>query len=214
MPMCEFPKEAYILYINYFGVFENNCKILAKKYKNLITDNTQGFYAGHYGIASFNSLRKFFPVQNGAYLRIEKEPVLDFERDELKLTPVDIQNNYKLFKQNELTLSDEPIKLISTDVELQMNKIDFEQDKKHRIEVFNEYSKLFNDSNLIKLPSLNVSIPYCYPFCTNDEDILKKFEGMTILRLWYEMPKKFPEYEFLYNVAGLPLNKFIYKILM
>ena len=214
MPMCEFPKDTYILYINYFGLFENNCKILAKKYKNLITDNTQAFYAGNYGIAGFNSLRKFFTVQNGAYLQIEKEPDSNFEQDNLKLKTDDMQNNYEQFKQNELKLNDEPIKLISSEVEAQMRKIDFEHDKKQRIEVFNNYSQTFDKFNLIKLPPLNGNIPYCYPLCTNNQEILKKLEGLTILRLWDDIPQSFPEYEFLYNVAALPINKYIYKLLM
>lgn len=214
MPMCEFPKDAFILYINYFGVFGTNCEILAQKYKNLITDNTQAFYATHCGIASFNSLRKFFHVQNGAYLQIEKEPVLNFETDNLKLPNANMHDNYVLFRQNELTLNDEPIKLISPEVEAQMGKIDFERDKNQRAEIFMEYAKRFDKYNLIKLPPLNGSIPYCYPICTNDEKILKKFEGLTILRLWDEIPKSFNEYEFLHNVASLPLNKYIYKTLM
>lgn len=207
MPTCEFPKDSYVLYINYFGLFENNCKILAEKYKNLITDNTQGFYAKHYGIASFNSLRKFFAVQNGAYLQIEKEPDLKFERDNLKLKTADMQDNYELFKQNELTLNNEPIKLISPDVEVQMGKMDFIQDKKQRIIVYNKYSQVFDKYNLIKPPPLNDNIPYCYPLCTENKEIPKKLEGLTILRLWDEIPKSFPEYEFLYNVAALPLTK-------
>ncbi len=241
MPMCEFPKDAYILYINYFGLFENNCRILSEKYKNLITDNTQAFYANHYGIASFNSLRKFFPVQNGAYLRIEKEPVLNFEHDSLKLKINEILRgkifrhsersaeskdfaplndvcggiiDYEQFKQNELTLNDEPIKLISPEVEAQMGKIDFEQDKDNRVEIFKQYSKVFDKYNLIKLPPLNDNIPYCYPLCTNDDKILQKLDGMTILRLWDEIPQSFPEYEFVSNVASLPLSKYIYKTLM
>ena len=241
MPMCEFPKDAYILYINYFGLFENNCRILSEKYKNLITDNTQAFYANQYGIASFNSLRKFFPVQNGAYLKIKKESNLNFEQDSLKLKTNEILRgkifrhsersavskdfaplndvcrgiiDYEQFKQNELTLNDEPIKLISPDVEAQMGKIDFEQDKNIRLEVFDKYSKAFDRYNLIKLPTLYDNIPYCYPLCTDNEEILQKLGGMTILRLWDEIPQSFPEYEFLHNVASLPLNKFIYKLLM
>jgi len=214
LPICEFPNNAYILYINYFGMFTRNCKILAHRYKNLITDNTQAFYAPYYGIASFNSLRKFFPVQNGAYLEIEKEPTLDFQTDNLELKNVQMQKDYKLFRQNELTLNNESIKLISPKVEMQMGDIDFGQDKKQRLEIFKEYEKLFDRYNLIKLPALNSNIPYCYPLCTTNEKIIKKLENLTILRLWDQIPKSFPEYEFLYNVAALPLNKFIYKILM
>lgn len=214
MPACEFEQDTFILYINYFGLFEQNCKILSKKYKNMITDNTQAFYAAHYGIASFNSLRKFFPVQNGAYLKIEKEPILKFEQDDLQLKTVTMQENYEFFKQNELILNDEPIKLISPEVEAYMSNIDFEQDKKQRATLFKEYSKQFGKYNQIKFPPLNDNIPYCYPLCTDEDKILNKLQNMTILRLWDEIPENFAEHEFLYNVGALPLNKFIYKTLM
>ena len=206
MPACEFPKDSYILYINYFGLFAKNCKILSEKYKNIITDNTQAFYAPDFGIATFNSLRKFFPVQNGAYLQIEKELEMNLEQDNLKLQNAKIQKNYDLFKLNELKLDKEPIKLISAEVEKQMNDIDFESDKKLRIERFKMYAREFNRYNLIKLPPLEDNIPYCYPLCTNNKDIAEKLSGKTILRLWDDMPKSFPEYEFLYNVASLPLT--------
>ena len=129
MPDCEFPKESYILYINYFGLFTKNCKILSEKYKNLITDNTQAFYAPNFGIATFNSLRKFFPVQNGAYLQIEKEPNLNFIKDNLKLETAGIEENYDLFKLNELKLNNEEVKLISPSVEDVMAQINYEKDK-------------------------------------------------------------------------------------
>ena len=207
MPAGEFPQDAFVLYINYFGLFTHNCKILAKKYKNLITDNTHAFYAPNFGIASFNSLRKFFPVQNGAYLYIKKEPEQAFETDSLKLETADIQGNYELFKSNELTLNNEPIKLISPGVEAHMSKINFEEDKTHRIKVFNEYCGQFGSHNLIKLPELNGNIPYCYPLCTNNKEIIQKLSNKTILRLWEDIPESFPEYKFVYNVAALPLIK-------
>ena len=206
MPVCEFKPDDFVLYINYFGLFTKNCKILSKKYKNLITDNTQAFYAPNFGIATFNSLRKFFPVQNGAYLQIEKEIEMNFEQDNLKLQNVKIQKNYDIFKLNELKLDKEPIKFISAEVEKQMDDIDFENDKKWRTEMFNKYAKEFGRYNLIKLPPLEDNIPYCYPLCTNNKEILQKLSGKTILRLWDDIPKSFPEYEFLYNVASLSLT--------
>ena len=111
--------------------------------------------------------------------------------------------DYEQFRQNELILNNEPIKLISAEVEKQMNDIDFEGDKKRRIEMFNKYANEFGRYNLIKLPSLEDNIPYCYPLCTNNKEILQKLSGKTILRLWDDIPKSFPEYEFLYNVASL-----------
>ena len=70
MPTQDFPKESFILYPNYFGICDKNVDTLIKKYPKLIVDNAHAFYAKPKGFASFNSERKFRPVQNGAYLWI------------------------------------------------------------------------------------------------------------------------------------------------
>ena len=72
MPTIIFDDNSYVLYTNYFGICAKNIKELAKKYKNLIVDNAQAFYMPKYGIASFNSLRKFFGVPDGSFLMCDK----------------------------------------------------------------------------------------------------------------------------------------------
>ena len=76
MPTEKFKPNDFILYPNYFGICTNNVKELEKRYKNLIVDNSHAFYAKPAGLASFNSLRKFFQMQygimSGAYLYTEK----------------------------------------------------------------------------------------------------------------------------------------------
>ena len=220
MPLCEFQKDSYILYINYFGLFTQNCEKLSQKYKNLICDNTQAFYAPHFGIASFNSWRKFFAVPNGAYLQIEKEPNLNFIKDNLKLETTGIEQDYDLFKSNELKLNNEGIKLISPYAENAMAQINYEKDKLRRLKIFKKYSQILDKYNLIKLPKLKDNIPYCYPFCTNDEKIIGKLQEFPILKLWDNLPQNFYENSFLFNVGAFPLSnekyseKIINKLLL
>lgn len=52
MPAVELPKDAFILYPNYFGICDENAKILAAKYPNFIYDATQSFFAEPLGIAT------------------------------------------------------------------------------------------------------------------------------------------------------------------
>ena len=73
MPEKEFPKDAYILYPNYFGICDNNVNKLAKIYPKLIIDNAHAFYAQPSGWASFNSARKFLPTIKKAYLYFSNE---------------------------------------------------------------------------------------------------------------------------------------------
>ena len=72
MPAQDFPKSAYIVYPNYFGICDKNIDKLIKIYPKLIIDNAHAFYSKPRGFASFNSAKKFLPVKDGAYLWIGK----------------------------------------------------------------------------------------------------------------------------------------------
>lgn len=217
MPAREFDENDYILYINYFGLFEDNVKKLTQKYRHIIIDNTQSFYSKPTGLASFNSLRKFFPVQNGAYLEGINAITEGLQTDNLNLKSASIRDDYEVFRQNELTLDNEDVKIISPEVEKFMSDFDFANDKKLRKKLFKNYSEIFDKENLIKLPELKSQIPFCYPFCTKNENFLKKIEknDIKIVKLWDKIPKDFPEYEFLNNVGAFPLTdeQFAQKII-
>lgn len=73
MPAQNFPKSAYIVYPNYFGICDKNIDKLIKIYPRLIIDNAHAFYSKPRGFASFNSAKKFLPVKDGAYLWIGEE---------------------------------------------------------------------------------------------------------------------------------------------
>ena len=73
MPEREFPEDSYILYPDYFGICDKNIERLVKIYPKLIVDNAHAYYAEPKGFASFNSLKKFLPVESGAELFIGKE---------------------------------------------------------------------------------------------------------------------------------------------
>lgn len=209
MPDVEFNKNDFILYNNYFGLCNENCEFLSKKYINIIIDNSHSFYAKHSGLASFNSLRKFFKVQNGAYLYTTKKFQECFSVKDTELTPVTMQENYEKFLYNELTLNKEKnIKLISPKVEQIMNSIDFELDKQQRLTWYQKYTEIFDKFNTIKLKADEKNIPYCYPLNANDESILKPLSdnNVILLRLWGEIPKHFTEHQILNNTLALPLN--------
>lgn len=83
MPHIEFPKDAFILYPNYFGICDKNVRKLIKIYPRLIVDNAHAYYAQPSGFASFDSERKFLSVSSGANLYIGDEKkllILDYER--------------------------------------------------------------------------------------------------------------------------------------
>lgn len=206
LPSENFNKNDFILYINYFGLCNDNCKKLSEIYPNIIIDNTQAFYAENLGLASFNSLRKFFNVQNGAYLYTKKVLKEEFEEDKFLFSPVTMQKNYEKFVQNELLLDNENIKFIYPKIEDEMRTLDLNQDKLKRREKFLEYHQKFHEYNLIKL-DLGNQIPYCYPLSATDKKVLNTLSDRNIplLSLWGNIPKEFNEYKFLNNTVALPL---------
>lgn len=209
LPTEKFKKNDFILYTNYFGINSKNCKKLAKKYPNIIIDNSQGFFSEPLGLASFNSLRKFFNVQNGAYLFTSKQLEQVFEVDKIELQPVSMQEDYEKFLKNELFLdAQKQIKTISPKVEKMMNDIDFEAESIKRVRIFKQYEKVLKNFNNIQL-DLNIGdIPYCYPFSPNSEIIKRKLwsKNLVLLQLWKNFPKSFVESEFLNDTIALPLD--------
>lgn len=209
LPTEKFKKNDFILYTNYFGINSKNCKKLAKKYPNIIIDNSQGFFSEPLGLASFNSLRKFFNVQNGAYLFTSKQLEQVFEVDKIELQPVSMQEDYEKFLKNELFLdAQKQIKTISPKVEKMMNDIDFETESIKRVRIFKQYEKVLKNFNNIQL-DLNIGdVPYCYPFSPNSEIIKRKLwsKNLVLLQLWKNFPKSFVESEFLNDTIALPLD--------
>lgn len=211
MPVDDFPQNAYILYTNYFGLCFGNCKNLAKKYNNLIVDNSHAFFSDTTGLASFNSLRKFFNVTNGAYLFTGKLLPDTLVQDTLSLPAALFSQNYEQFVRNELCLDTETdIKLMSNEVEAKMAAIDFQTEKDRRLELFEKYNKIFYRDNLIKLQPDKTDVPYCYPFCPAPEragyypEIFQK-HNIKLLKLWKDFPDNVSESRFN-RTAALPLD--------
>lgn len=213
LPDRDFPPDSFILYTNYFGLCYEICEKLSERYPHLIVDNSQGFYAKPAGMASFNSLRKFFSVPNGAMLTVSDTLLQDFKVDNVQLNPVLFHENYETFVQNELALNKETeIKLLNPVIEKQINGIDFEKDKQQRIFLYNKYAKIFDNENYLKFKPDKNNIPYCYPFCAKNSDFLHPLmeNKITLLKLWSTIPKDFREYSFLNNTIAMPLNDLTY----
>lgn len=209
LPTEKLKKNDFILYTNYFGINSKNCKKLAKKHPNIIIDNSQGFFSEPLGLASFNSLRKFFNVQNGAYLFTSKQLEQVFEVDKIELQPVSMQEDYEKFLKNELFLdAQKQIKTISPKVEKMMNDLDFEAESIKRVRIFKQYEKVLKNFNNIQLDLNSGDIPYCYPFSPNSEIIKRKLwsKNLVLLQLWKNFPKSFIESEFLNDTIALPLD--------
>lgn len=208
MPIQEFKENDFILYPNYFGICSKNVRILSKKYKNLIVDNAHSFYSEPIGLASFNSLRKFFQpnygIKSGAYLYIDKLLEENFSNSkEYKIEDYNFENLVK----NENILDEEDILLMSKTTENLILSIDFEEEKSKRLENFEKFHKKYKSINQLDINLEKGEIPFVYPLLTTDEKIgyeLEKQELM-IFRYWNGIPKKFDEYDFYKFLVPIPI---------
>lgn len=198
MPVESFSENAFILYPNYFGICDENVKILRTKYKNLIVDNSHSFYSKPSGFASFNSARKFLPVYWGSYLWTEKvENLPEFVEDFEKITN---------FEQKELSFSKSEVRQILPD---EIERFANENEVERRAKKFVELHKKYKNLNLLKIKPCRS--PFCYPLLMQDEEsadkLVKEFEekGATIYRYWRELPKTYNEYKFYRCLIPIPL---------
>ena len=172
MPIEKIKEEYFVLYTNYFGICAKNVKILAKKYKNLIVDNAQAFYMPKYGIVSFNSIRKFFGISDGALLYCNKNLKKQIKHSIsynkfshlLKRLDVNAAFGYKNFHKNSEILAKEPIMYMSNLAKLIFNSIDIEQSKKIRLKNFKFLHKQLSKINKLNIKLDKNDIPMIYPY--------------------------------------------------
>lgn len=208
MPVCEFRENDFILYPNYFGICTKNIENLEKKYKNLIVDNAHSFYSKPYGLASFNSLRKFFQpnygIKNGAYLYTNK---LLNEKFDISENYETVEYNFENIVKNENLLDKEDVKTISETTETMMKNIDFEEEKQKRLSNFYKYHELYSNKNELNINLQKNEIPFVYPLLTKDEKIGYELEkqGLMIFRYWSGIPKNYDEYDFYRYLVPIPI---------
>lgn len=217
MPTIIFDDNSYVLYTNYFGICAKNIKELAKKYKNLIVDNAQAFYMPKYGIASFNSLRKFFGVPDGSFLMCDKTINEIFEEDKsynrcshlLKRIDISAEFGYQDFKHNDEFLANEDIKFMSKLTKALINSIDVKKAKEIRLKNFKLLSSTLSQNNLLNIILDIDDIPLCYPYMTEDFTLREKLiqNKIYIPTYWEEQPKEFYEFKLRNNILPLPIDQ-------
>ena len=217
MPIEEFPQESFILYTNYFGICAKNVKELAEKYKNLIVDNSQAFYMPKYGIASFNSIRKFFGVPDGALLFTDKtldenlEKDISFDRCShlLKRLDVNAKFGYKDFQINDDKFNNEPIKYMSNLTKAIFNSTDIENAKQIRLNNFNFLHSHLKQSNELDIKLDCDDIPLAYPYLLKDEVLRQKLikNKIYVAAYWNSMPKDYQEGIFQKYLIPLPIDQ-------
>ncbi len=216
-PTQEFPDDAYILYTNYFGVCAKNVKKLSEKYKNLIIDNAQAFYMPKFGIASFNSVRKFFGVSDGAFLFCDKRLDEQFEKDIsyerfshlLKRIDIGAQAGYEEFCLNDDSLKNEDIKFMSNLTMAIFNSIDTEAAKQRRLDNFKFLHSKLASSNQLALNLDDLDVPMVYPYLIENDDLKKILikNKIYVATYWNSLPEEYQEGVFQKYLIPLPIDQ-------
>lgn len=203
-PVCDFPENSYILYPDYFGICNKNVDKLFAIYNNLIVDNAHSFYSEPKGIASFNSLRKNFPVlADGSFLYIKNENTPKLKKDDYVY---EIKNfSYEEICKNENRLDYEDIKNISDCTLSAYKNMNIELEKKKRIQIFEFWHKKLSDKNLIQFTINENFVPFCYPYLAKTpdcaDDFVRQNKNLQIYRYWNNLPDSFPEKIFYTNLV-------------
>ncbi len=173
-PALVFPKNAYVLYNNWFGVCGK--KVRAISHEKLIVDAAQAFYAGPCGEATVYSPRKFFGIPDGGALVCSPLPSLSLERDfsydraQHLLTAADLGSDkaYDAFAEDEDALNDLPVLKMSRLTETMLSAVDEETVKRKRTENFAVLNAALGKENSLVPDLANDDVPMVYPFLTDD----------------------------------------------
>lgn len=177
MPVIDFPKDAYILYPNYFGICTTNSEKLAKIYPNLIVDNAHAYYEEPIGFASFNSGVKFGYGEN-AYLWMKDNSAVQND-----ISPT-INEEWQKKSRNRFW------KLHKT--YSGRNMLDIET---------------IRNEQLNRKTFCPFCYPLLAKSETEADTIVKNLEeeGYTIYRYWNSLPKSFSEYKFYSRLVPIPI---------
>jgi len=215
-------KNEAFLYTNYFGLKDEFIEHLVLKCKNLIIDNAQAFFAKPIeGVATIYSARKFFGVADGAYLYCNKhldrifETDVSIERMSHLLIRKDIsaELGYGHFVTNDLSLINQPIKLMSKLTKSILQSIDYDTIAKIRIENFNILHEILGNINELNIQSLNSSVPMVYPFWSKDLTLRKRLlENRIYTAIYWSNVKEWCkvdelEYSLTEEIVHLPIDQ-------
>jgi hypothetical protein len=212
MPTKDFPKNDFILYNNYFGVFGKKVKEIAREYPNLIVDNAQAFYSHQIGRAAFYSPRKFFGLPDGGIACGVLDCASELLKDEswnrmshlLKRVDLGACAGYEDFKKNSCLLGKQEIKQMSALTTLLLGWVNFEDAAKQRKENFDYLHKELKTS--FPLDISDDDVPLVYPFITTDSSMRTKLIRNKIYVAMY-WPGISSSCEYRDSLLALPIDQ-------
>lgn len=219
-----------VLYVNYFGLKNQESDTFSHTYHNTILDFTQAFYSdcGNKNndktiqCDTLYSCRKYFGVPDGAYLYtncfLNEELPLDesFGRMSFLTKRIDRspQEGYEDFRANDDALSIVGLRRMSRLTENIMRSIDYSAKANRRICNFLALDKVLRGSNRFKWDIDNGTVPLVYPYYVEDGSRLRQHlikNKVFCARYWPNVlewcqPRDW-EYQLAENLVCLPIDQ-------
>ncbi|MDO4332600.1 MAG: hypothetical protein Q4C58_07900 [Eubacteriales bacterium] len=178
--------DEWLIYVHYFGIAsEEKMKKIADKYKNVIFDNTQAFFAKPIldgNCMNVYSPRKFVGLIDGGYLvwSGEREVSEDYpqdiswERGGFLLKSLELGTNaaYKDNLDSKVCLAD-GIKRMSVLTRRMLKSLDYDDLAEKRDRNYRVLVKKFEDVNLLKVPMQGFA-PFVYPLVIENSDLRRR----------------------------------------
>ncbi|MBQ6959563.1 MAG: hypothetical protein IJP78_01150 [Clostridia bacterium] len=185
-------ENAWVLYVHYFGVFsDGKIEKIAKKYKNVIFDNTQAFYAAPIldgNCMNVYSPRKFVGLVDGGYLvwsggrEVSEDYPQDvsWDRASFLFKSIELGTNaaYHDNLDSKVCLAD-GIKRMSILTRKMLKSVNYDDLAKRRDNNYRVLIEKFRDMNQLKIPMEGFA-PFVYPLVIKDAALRSKVVGRKI----------------------------------
>lgn len=215
--------KKWVLYLNYFGICDQNLSKIYNDYENIVIDNSHAFYTmPQKDIDTFYSPRKFFGIPDGGYVYPKEKLSDDFKKDVsiqrmdylLRRIEFSAQAGYLEFRKVAKELSNLPIMKMSNLTAYLLKNIQYEhariQRKQNFIFLHTELAK-YNEIKISEnFDSLN---PLCYPLLIKQGNIKEKLikEKIYLPTYWESVKKNVSTESFEYilseRMLALPIDQ-------
>lgn len=195
----DIPDQAYLLYVNYFGLHTQNVLAVTEQYPNTIIDQSQAFYAPPQGAASIYSPRKFFGVPDGGYLyadiaadQIPPDTSVGYVESLLQRLDDNLTRGFKQFQTTEALLAERPVMGMSNLTQRLLKSIDYQTIKAVRRTNFQFLADHLAPYNTLSVSLESEEVPMVYPFLPANGDYHRKlWEEMVFAPyLWQDVRRK------------------------
>ena len=227
LDLSNIKENELVLYVNYFGICNENVNKLLK-YKqeylfDVCIDNTQAFFnmpmtEEH----TIYSVRKFFGVEDGAYLYSNKvtdlglETEISYDKSTYLLKRIDLgaSNSYVDFKESSKNHSNQPIRYMSNLSKRILESIDYELVSKKRMENFTLLKDNLSSLNRLEINLENIICTMVYPLLVeNGKELRAKLisNNIFIAQYWpsilQNVNKDSFESNIIENLIPIPIDQ-------